>query len=408
MNSLSSIYRMVAIGLVAATFIVGVGACGIPRDSAPNHLALPDDLAGREVRTVVDSNATDFPIYMLDENSLLYAINRTLTRTPEGVMDALIDGTELHERQANITTALTRATDYSTIDVNPEFKTAYVDLIGDIRSIARGEQELAFAQIVYSLTGLGEQTATDGQPTATDIDSVVFSLNGQRLSIPTDRGSIPAGQPVTRADFSSRFPQAVGFDAGNSEDAPVDSPTEQTPTPSPIPVGAAEGPVTMPVWMLDVEGFLYRVPRLVDQTPEAIADALKAGPFISETPNGIWSALPQEAVFLTIDVDDQANTAFVDLGPASLPPIVSEDRLRAVAQIVFSLTELRNVNDVIISIDGVREPMPTTTGQTDVDAPRLTRADFAGLALDVVGVPAPTPTGVPTPTAGAEDAEESN
>lgn len=392
---MSSVPVRARLAIIFAVVIALVAAgCGVPRDDAPQVIAsdqLPIELVeGQQATssTPLSPDATDFQIWMVGGDNKLATVAREIPRTPEAVLTALLNGTFPEERALDITSAITRSTGATVVGVQEEDRIAFVDLTeGSLEGIAASEQELAFAQIVYSLTGLVE------------IDSVVFTIDGEAISFRIDGGATNPGQAVSRTDFESliRTRPNFGADEDNGDDPPVRAPTV-------TPVADGANTTELSVWMISQEGFLVPVVRRVELSEEALLASLLLGARTEERSSGLRSAIPPDAVAINVDVDEAAGTAIVDLGPGSLPGIAEDERLRAVGQIVYTLTGLFTIDQVIISIDGQREPMPTERGVTEPGQP-LGRGDFTSLAPGVAPVPtpgpAPTPPPAPTPTPGA-------
>lgn len=395
--------------LIAAIVVLGslTTACGLQLDDRAQVIDtadLPPDLVSGAVSTLVpEINARDYQLYMVGPDNRLTTVARTITRNPEAVMTSLLVGPTTLESGQGIKSAITRATQVLSVTWNDE-GVVFVNLTeGSLASSARNELELAFAQIVYSITGLPE------------FDQVVFSIDGVTVPVPTDGGTSDPGQPVTRLDFKSVDRRSVDFVVGGEGDPVV-------PTPLPIPTRPAgsnrANRTEVPIWLIDADGNLTAAIRLIERSPEALLDSLLLGQSLVEGNAGISTFISANALAINIDVDETTNTAFVDLTAGSLPSIANGAKLRAVAQIVYTLTELAEIEKVVISIGGVREPMPTDRGLTDPDNPAVSRDDYTtigpksapvaapGLAPTVAAQPVPTPdpaapVASPTPIAAA-------
>ena len=363
-------------------------SCGVPTDSAPSVLAradLPADLVEGVVPTPAasDEDGLQFQIWMVGPDNSLVPVNRVITFSPETVMQSLLDGTFPRERAQGITSAISRTTRLTDVTVNTD-GVAFVDLAeGSIISSRPDEQKLAFAQIVWSLTGLADS-----------IERVQFSIGGEFISLPTDNGASIPGQAVDRSDFSSLSLQPSIDFVDETDTGPAPAATT-----APIALPTPDTTVQIPIWMVNDAGNLLRVTRGIERSPEAILSSLLLGPEFIEGEVGVRSALPERANWLIIDVNEADRTALVDLAPNSLPPASDDDAIRAVAQIVFSLTELAEISMVTFTEAGRRIAVSTQDGLSQ-PGQAVSRDDFGVIAPGVLGVTQPTPD--PAATAEAD------
>lgn len=404
--------RTAALALVVVTLAGLLISCGIQTDTAPQALnpdALPADLVGSEPPTPAP-DAPEFIVYMVGPDEILTPVRRSVAFAAEfrdqarNLLTVLFDGETDAERRAGIETAINRSVAVQSVEL-ADTGVAFLDLeAGSIVSGSVDDQELAFAQIVFTLTELPE------------IDAVQFSIDDRFTSVPTDGGVSPPGVAIDRSAFPSLDPaNRIGF---LTEDEPFDGATPSAGEPDPIlptpipalPTGSAQlDPATpvstevdLVVWMIDAGGELVRRPRRLERTPEALLDSLRLGPVLGEPELGVRTAILSSAAEPFVDVDESAGIAFVDLAPNSLPPPGDDERLRAVAQIVYTLTELREIDAVSISVAGVRQSLPTQDGFTQPGEP-MDRDDFLVLNPGTIGVPpipiqSPEPGSVPTAT----------
>ena len=294
------------LGLVAAS-------CGIPNDDSPRVLSideLPVDLTENAPPTPEPApDAFSFQIWMVGEDNKLTRVAREITRTPEGVMNSLLLGTETSEREQGIATAITRETEYIDFDLFPEFRRVTVNLVdGSLRSASAADQRLAFGQIVYSLTELLE------------IDAVAFTIGGEPVAIPIDGGASEVGQFLDKEDFASLQRNRPGF-AAEDEFESAGAVPAPTPRPDTLPLDDTTDLVELSVWMVasnDI-GNLVRVPRSIGRSPESILVSLFKGPSVTESETNVRSAIPDDAVAPSPDIDEAAGIAFVDLGVGDLP-----------------------------------------------------------------------------------------
>lgn len=354
--------------LFMLTAVLIATSCGIPEDDAAIEIpetTLPVELVGGPA-AVPDAaeGATDRIIWMVDETDILEPVERAISSTPDAIMDSLLQGTFPVEREKGISSAIPRGTGYNPpISVDAESQIAFVDLTaGSLQSLGRQEREVAYAQIVTSLDELPE------------IRAVNFTIDGQFVSVQTSDGATTPGQAVSRSDFSSHQRIRPAFDEPEVDE-----------TVPPVPTPEVDTRSELAVWMFDGNERLVRVSRLIERSPEDILDATLGGPTIPEAEAGITTALAPTAVLVNLDIDEATGTALVDLTPVSLPSLAADMKLKSVAQIVYSLTELIEINGVVISIDGVRQAMPTDQGIVSAGTV-LRREDFLELAPRVVGL----------------------
>ena len=414
--------------IVLVVFAVAASACGIERDTEPRVLAredLPADLRPGQLPTPVPDvpiggETSDSQVFMIGPDDKLIGVFREVTEDPVELLDTLLLRTSPAEAAEGIYTTLSRETRVQNIEIFDLFRVATVELAPGSLDARNNEQKLGFAQIVFTLTSLP------------DIETVEFvqtdpeNPNAGPVPIPvqTDTGTTVPGQRVGRDAFALLDPSIVpqpNFDP----DIPTPVPTI-TPVPAPDPDNAT--PLfDIPIWKLNEQSQLVRVARQVERNQEALLFSLFDGTLVDERADLIRSAIPPDALFngietqtfeiLTTDADGNetivvANTALVDLAQGSLPPSdEGRERLLATAQIVYTLTELIEIDQVALSIEGVFIPMDIPAGLTAPFDPEnpigLTRADFIS---ELEPGPTPAPIGAeidstdpfvaPTPTPG--------
>jgi len=158
---------------------------------------------------------------------------------------------------------------------------------------------------------------------------------------------------------------------------PSTVPTTTT-APSPAPVT-----VTVQIYLLDPAAQLVAVPRNV-AVPAPLAAALAAlidGPTNGEAAAGLQSAIPPQTQVVSASVS--GGLATVDLA-GTIGQLVGQAEINAVAQMVFTATDLPTVTGVSFDFNGQPVSVPTASG---AEVPIASRAQFASMA--------------PTPTAGA-------
>ena len=97
----------------------------------------------------------------------------------------------------------------------------------------------------------------------------------------------------------------------------------------------------------------------------AALEALIAGPTETEAGDGLTSALPTETVILSSDLTN--GVLRVDLAEGALEQIEGELQRLAIAQLVYTATDLSGVDWLWVQIEGEPRALPTDEG--DVEAP---------------------------------------
>lgn len=156
--------------------------------------------------------------------------------------------------------------------------------------------------------------------------------------------------------------------------------------------GAAIG--TARVYFLSPEvvgqaALLESVARDVDETPTALLQALLAGPNQTEQANQFRTALPAGTQLL--DARRQGFVLRVDLSDAVLE-LSGQVLITAIAQIVFTASEIEGVRGVTIMVDGADQQWPVGSGE--LTSTPLTVYDYPGLVPssqpDYPAFPSPT------------------
>lgn len=141
--------------------------------------------------------------------------------------------------------------------------------------------------------------------------------------------------------------------------------------------GATGGESRIYLLAADVSGqatVLQAVARDIEPTPTATLLALLAGANTSELDRQLRSALPTGTVLRSVVL--RGGVLVVDLSPEILQ-LTGSDLVLALAQIVFSVSEIDTVRAVSIVVDGATQFWPDGTGV--LTASPLTVYDFPGL-----------------------------
>ena len=169
--------------------------------------------------------------------------------------------------------------------------------------------------------------------------------------------------------------------------------------PEPVPTAGihdTESPDDDPA---DGTGMTVYLVRGADLLPVMRATAVKTtgqalellveGPTRAEAADGVRTALPPEVVGVQRRPNEGIATVAVTRG---FTGITGGNQLLAVAQIVWTLTELPTVTGVRFTVEGAPVEVPTDEGLT---ARPVDRDDYGSVAPD----PPPAPTGSDTPAA---------
>ena len=143
--------------------------------------------------------------------------------------------------------------------------------------------------------------------------------------------------------------------------------------------------------------------RSVESTPEAVARELLAGLSESDVTRNLRTAIPVGTTLRSALLSGDGS-AVIDVSQEFFEAR-GEQQVRAVAQIVYSLTALDGVTSVRLLVDGATREWPRGDGTIRDTA--LTTADFAGFsptsAPDYLPIPSPTvPSTVAPPVAFPE------
>ncbi len=132
----------------------------------------------------------------------------------------------------------------------------------------------------------------------------------------------------------------------------------------------------------------FRIPT----TAAALAELL-AGPTRAEAADGVRTAVAPEVVGVEDVLSEGATTVVLTRG---FTGITGGDQLLAVAQVVWTLTELETVDRVTFTVEGVRVEVPTDAG---LSAGPVDRDDYRSVApvVETPTAPVPPPGGGSAP-----------
>lgn len=123
-----------------------------------------------------------------------------------------------------------------------------------------------------------------------------------------------------------------------------------------------------------------------DERAKPILEALIVGPNEEERNIlGLVTGLPDDIVILDVELKS-AGSAVVNIADGSIRELSGDNFRIALAQIVYTMTELDGIESFRLLIDGEEQPLSTDTGITDAVAP-VTRNDYASYRPGQVAEP---------------------
>jgi spore germination protein GerM len=186
--------RLGRVALTAALAVSATVACS--RESGPVEIdpsGLPFSLTRSPSPTATVPAEHTFTAYLVQDGRLVPVARPSAGEaSPALAVRALVIGPTLDERQSGIRSFVPTQT--SVLEVSVFDQIAEVDLSGEFQGPAPPEVILLrVAQVVWTLVGRPGITA------------VRFVIDGEPVSVPTDRGT-PIDRPVTAPDYASVAP----------------------------------------------------------------------------------------------------------------------------------------------------------------------------------------------------------
>lgn len=182
--------------LVALAASVTLAGCGISKQDHPEALdraSLPDGLLGRNVPTTVappPSDAVKVTLWLEGRDEQLVPVGAYVPwpETIGGLLNSLSAAPTSPESQRGLVSPVSSVGPFSSRPIRGGVVT--VDLPASFENLGGGDQLIAVAQIVYTLTG------------SPGVRGVVFRVAGRRAQIPAANGRLVTG-PLTRKDYAS-------------------------------------------------------------------------------------------------------------------------------------------------------------------------------------------------------------
>ena len=205
--------------LLAAGLLVLAAGCGVPQDAQPTALdpsaapfqayvpeVAPPPAAGRDVTLSLVRGDRLEPVTRKLEGAV----------TPESVLDQLVTGgLTSSEVETGLTTAIPATVSVGDLELDSD--TAVVTLQGFPDEQVRGDEPVAFAQIVATLDGLP------------GIEGVRFRTEDEDLSVPRGDGSL-TDSPLDRNDYAELLVPASSASPVPEAPTAVVAPSPPAPT----------------------------------------------------------------------------------------------------------------------------------------------------------------------------------
>lgn len=170
-------------------------------------------------------------------------------------------------------------------------------------------------------------------------------------------------------------------------------PTAAPPTPTPPPAQTR----TATIFLLDANSRVAKVEReLVERRIVNLIEELIRDPSDEEKERSLTTAVPS-GVALATDPNVTDGLAVLDLAPGGLEILEGTELTQALAQIVWTMTNLETIERVEIRIGG--EPKTWITPD-EGEQTNLRQRHFESFDPEYVEPPTPTPEPTPTATPG--------
>lgn len=200
--------------LVAVTLLLA--ACGVSTQDRPERVSVAEPpTAGQD--TTPSGDGPRVTVYFV-RGARLEPVQRSVeTSDLVTALQVLAAGPTRREVVTGVRTAVVP----QTFSVSrPEYSTVSIDVPPEFTSVAGGNQLLAVAQLVWTVTQFP------------DVTRVRISSQGKPLEVPTDEGLTDSA--VSRDDYRTVAPP--GGDPTPAATPPAEAPSP-TPSPSPTPTG---------------------------------------------------------------------------------------------------------------------------------------------------------------------------
>lgn len=187
--------RRSAAGVVTATLLGAVAACGVQLDDEPREVAANTLPYGLLETGTTGSTASTTPlptfqstsVFLVDNSDFLVEVRRQLPGEVRVAIGSLLTPPTEIEVNSGLSTAIAPSTSLRGV-VGPEDGLVTIDLRSDGTVGSPEISRLAFAQLVFTAT------AVPG------VERVLFQVDGQAREVPTGEGQSTA-EPLSTADY---------------------------------------------------------------------------------------------------------------------------------------------------------------------------------------------------------------
>jgi Sporulation and spore germination len=174
--------------LVPLLAVLALAGCGVPVDDSPRALERPAPPYGSEAPASPRIGTVVERLYWVRDGKLVAVPRRVQEpRSPQQMVADLEVGPTAAEQQQGYTSALSTMTVMGTTVAR---KRASVEIGPPSSAGTRSDEQLAYAQIVCTLTGRAE------------VGTVSFTRDGQPLAVPQGEGALTTA-PLTIADYAN-------------------------------------------------------------------------------------------------------------------------------------------------------------------------------------------------------------
>lgn len=140
-------------------------------------------------------------------------------------------------------------------------------------------------------------------------------------------------------------------------------------------------PEAFSIYLINADSRLVPVTRAlpVDSGPEEVIRSLFQGPTPEEAAENLTTALADNQAASILSVTTTSGTVILNVAEGSFEDLPTQDDLRkAIAQIVFTVSDLSKVSSLRLQVEGVDTELPTD-GSNSAEQDPVARSDYASL-----------------------------
>ncbi|GAA1803863.1 hypothetical protein GCM10009682_27050 [Luedemannella flava] len=178
------------IGIVATALAVAVLAgCGIQPETSPTPIDRPFRPAASSTATPPPTGTLSEKLYLIEDGTLV-PVTRHVGRTPtvEQLLADLRSAPNDTERESGLTNALLGTNTVTSVRMSGA--QAVIELAAPVDGTARTDDQLAYAQLVCTLTSLP------------GVETVQFTHDGRPIGVPRGDGSVSTA-PLSVEDYAA-------------------------------------------------------------------------------------------------------------------------------------------------------------------------------------------------------------